>query len=43
VRNADHIVVLEQGRVLERGDHQQLMALGGRYAELFDLQARGYR
>ncbi|SEE31990.1 ABC transporter ATP-binding protein [Pseudomonas coleopterorum] len=43
VRNADHIVVLEQGRVLERGNHEQLMAQAGRYAELFDLQARGYR
>lgn len=43
VRNADHIVVLDKGRVLERGNHEQLMAAGGRYAELFDLQARGYR
>ncbi|MET0613468.1 MAG: ABC transporter ATP-binding protein, partial [Pseudomonas caspiana] len=43
VRNADHIVVLDQGRVLERGDHASLVTAGGRYAELFDLQARGYR
>ncbi|MGI4838872.1 MAG: ABC transporter ATP-binding protein [Janthinobacterium lividum] len=43
VRNAEHIVVLDQGRVLERGDHASLMAAGGRYAQLFDLQARGYR
>jgi ATP-binding cassette subfamily B protein/ATP-binding cassette subfamily C protein len=43
VRNADHIVVLDRGRVLERGDHASLMAAGGRYAQLFDLQARGYR
>ncbi|MET0950466.1 MAG: ABC transporter ATP-binding protein [Pseudomonas sp.] len=43
VRNADHIVVLDQGRVLERGDHASLVAAGGRYATLFDLQARGYR
>lgn len=43
VRNADHIVVLEQGRVLERGDHATLMAAGGRYAQLFTLQAQGYR
>jgi ATP-binding cassette subfamily B protein/ATP-binding cassette subfamily C protein len=43
VRNADHIVVLDQGRVLERGDHASLVAAGGRYAELFDVQARGYR
>lgn len=43
VRNADHIVVLDQGRVLERGDHASLVAAGGRYAALFDLQAKGYR
>jgi ATP-binding cassette subfamily B protein len=43
VRSADHIIVLDQGRILERGDHATLMALGGRYATLFDLQARGYR
>ena len=43
VRNAQHIVVLDQGRVLERGDHASLMAAGGRYARLFDLQAKGYR
>lgn len=43
VRNADHIIVLEQGRIAERGNHAELMALGGRYAGLFDLQARGYR
>ncbi|MDB5982844.1 MAG: msbA 2 [Pseudomonas sp.] len=43
VRNADHIVVLDHGRVLERGDHASLVAAGGRYAQLFDLQARGYR
>jgi len=43
VRNADHIMVLEHGRVLEEGDHASLVAAGGRYAQLFDLQARGYR
>jgi ATP-binding cassette subfamily B protein/ATP-binding cassette subfamily C protein len=43
VRNADHIIVLDQGKVLERGDHEHLLAQGGRYAQLFDLQARGYR
>jgi ATP-binding cassette subfamily B protein/ATP-binding cassette subfamily C protein len=43
VRNADHIVVLDHGRVLERGDHASLMAAQGRYAQLFELQARGYR
>jgi len=43
VRNADHIIVLDQGRILEQGTHVQLMAGGGRYASLFDIQARGYR
>lgn len=43
VRNADHIIVLDRGRILEEGDHGQLMAVGGRYADLFDVQARGYR
>jgi ATP-binding cassette subfamily B protein len=39
VRHADQIVVLEEGRVLERGSHDELVAAGGRYAELFLLQA----
>jgi ATP-binding cassette subfamily B protein len=43
VRMADHIVVLENGGVLETGTHAELVALGGRYAELFELQAAGYR
>lgn len=43
VRSADLIVVLDQGRVVEQGNHGQLMALGGLYAELYDLQASGYR
>jgi len=42
VRDADHIVVLDDGRVVERGTHDELMAAGGRYARLFALQARGY-
>ncbi len=43
VAMADLIVVLEAGRVHEMGSHAELMAARGRYAELFDLQARGYR
>jgi ATP-binding cassette subfamily B protein len=43
VRHADQIAVLEHGRLLELGSHDQLMQAGGRYAELFQLQARGYR
>ncbi len=43
VRMADRILVLEGGQILEQGSHAQLVALGGRYAELFELQALGYR
>jgi ATP-binding cassette subfamily B protein len=43
VRMADRILVLEGGRVLEEGSHAALIARGGRYAELFTLQAQGYR
>ncbi len=43
VRMADRILVLADGHVEESGTHEQLMAKGGRYAELFELQAAGYR
>jgi ATP-binding cassette subfamily B protein len=43
VRMADRIVVLAGGRLVEEGTHQQLMALGGRYAEMFEMQAASYR
>ncbi|WP_343950647.1 ABC transporter ATP-binding protein, partial [Nonomuraea longicatena] len=43
VRGADHIVVLDGGAVAEEGDHEALMAAGGRYAQLFTLQAADYR
>lgn len=42
VRMADHIYVLDGGRVAEHGTHDRLMSAGGRYAELFTLQAAGY-
>ncbi|MFT3695392.1 MAG: ABC transporter ATP-binding protein [Kofleriaceae bacterium] len=43
VRMADEIIVLDHGKIIERGSHETLVAKGGRYATLFDLQARGYR
>lgn len=43
VRMADLILVLRDGRICESGSHDELIAAGGRYAELFELQARGYR
>jgi ATP-binding cassette subfamily B protein len=43
VRMADRILVVEHGRVQEIGSHEELLARGGRYAELFQLQAAGYR
>jgi ATP-binding cassette subfamily B protein len=43
VRMADRILVLEHGIIREQGTHGQLLRLGGRYAELFELQAAGYR
>jgi ATP-binding cassette subfamily B protein len=42
VRRADRIVVLDGGRIAEQGRHEELMAAGGRYAELFELQARRF-
>jgi len=42
-RMADRIVYLDAGRVLESGPHDELIAAGGRYAELFELQAAAYR
>lgn len=43
VKMADRIVVLEKGQIAEEGRHEQLMARGGRYAEMFEMQASSYR
>ena len=43
VRMADQIIVLQDGRIIERGSHEALMQLNGHYAHLFSLQAKGYR
>jgi ABC-type multidrug transport system fused ATPase/permease subunit len=40
---ADQIVVLEEGRIAERGSHDELLRANGHYARLFELQARGYQ
>jgi ATP-binding cassette subfamily B protein len=43
VRNADRILVLDQGRIVEEGNHEKLMNKKGLYAELFNIQAKGYK
>jgi ATP-binding cassette subfamily B protein len=43
VRSADRILVLANGRIAEEGTHDQLASLGGRYAEMFEMQASSYR
>ncbi|MDE5865825.1 MAG: ABC transporter ATP-binding protein/permease, partial [Lachnospiraceae bacterium] len=40
---ADHIYMLEQGRIIEEGNHEELLAVGGRYAEMFKKQAEKYK
>jgi ATP-binding cassette subfamily B protein len=40
---ASQIIVIENGRVIERGSHEELMELNGHYANLFLLQAAGYK
>lgn len=43
VRMADQIIVIQAGRIIEHGSHQQLLERAGHYAHLFELQARGYQ
>jgi ABC-type multidrug transport system fused ATPase/permease subunit len=43
VRNAQRIIVLSQGKIIEEGDHDKLMSLNGEYAQSFNLQAQGYQ
>lgn len=40
---AHHISVLEEGQLIEEGSHEGLVALKGKYAEMFDIQAKSYR
>jgi ATP-binding cassette subfamily B protein/subfamily B ATP-binding cassette protein MsbA len=39
IRHADEIVVMHEGRIVERGKHEELIALGGYYKKLNDMQA----
>ena len=43
VRAAAQIIVIHEGQIVERGNHESLLARNGRYAQLFKLQARGYQ
>jgi len=43
VRKADKIYVVDSGKIIESGSHEELMKLGGKYSQLFELQAKGYR
>ncbi len=42
VRTADRIHILDGGRIVESGSHDELVALGGRYARMYEVQARAY-
>jgi ATP-binding cassette subfamily B protein len=41
IRNADQILVLDRGEIIERGNHDELMATGGKYHQMYELQLRG--
>jgi len=43
VRTADRIHIFDRGRIIESGAHDELLALGGRYAEMYEVQARAYQ
>lgn len=43
VRNADRIIVLDKGKIIEQGSHEELLKNNGKYAKAFKLQARGYQ
>jgi ATP-binding cassette subfamily B protein len=43
VRNADRIIVLDKGRIIEQGSHEELLKNNGKYARAFKLQAKGYQ
>ena len=42
VRNADRILVLDKGRIIEEGSHEELLKIKGKYARMYRLQAKGY-
>jgi ATP-binding cassette subfamily B protein len=43
VRNADRIILIDGGKILEQGSHEELLKLKGKYAHAFKLQAQGYQ
>ena len=43
VKDADVVFMLEEGRLIERGTHEELMQLGGKYAAMYQMQARNYQ
>ena len=42
-RIADRIIMLEKGRIIEEGSHKELMELGGKYTQMFEMQAEKYK